>query len=208
MMLYLWRALPVTECQLDELWSFVHTKEAHMDMAKLACATYGDAWIWVAFAPVWRVVLAFVVGQRTQAEAKLLLERVAYVSDGTIPFFTSDQLAEYPQALLDVYRCWQYPKRCGDRVRLPQPRRVPQADLLYAQVLKQHERGRVVGVTTKVVFGHAARVRAHLEASPTSQAINTSFVERENVSWRQHSRRLSRKTNGFSKEIVWLEKQL
>lgn len=30
-MLYLWRDLPVTECQLDELWSFVHTKEHHLE---------------------------------------------------------------------------------------------------------------------------------------------------------------------------------
>ena len=28
-MLYLWRDLHVIECQLDELWSFVHTKQHH-----------------------------------------------------------------------------------------------------------------------------------------------------------------------------------
>src|SRR6185436_19093448 len=49
-MLYLWRRLHVTECQLDELWSFVHTKERHLETAKRCCETYGDAWIWVAFA--------------------------------------------------------------------------------------------------------------------------------------------------------------
>src|SRR6266567_1069177 len=29
-MLYFWHDLHVSECQLDELWSFVHTKEAHL----------------------------------------------------------------------------------------------------------------------------------------------------------------------------------
>ena len=29
-MLSLWHDLTVTECQLDELWSFVHTKEHHL----------------------------------------------------------------------------------------------------------------------------------------------------------------------------------
>jgi transposase-like protein len=29
-LLYLWHDLHVTECQLDELWSFVHTKEEHL----------------------------------------------------------------------------------------------------------------------------------------------------------------------------------
>jgi IS1 family transposase len=207
-MLYLWRNLTVTECQLDELWSFVHTKEQHLEAAKLCCATYGDTWIWIAFAPVWRLVLAFVAGKRTQASANLLLERVVSVSDATIPFFTSDQLAEYRTALLHAYGQWQRPARNGDRGRYPVPRRVAPADLLYAQVVKQRERGTVVAVSTKVVFGDAATIQAHLASSATSHAINTSFVERDNLTLRQHNRRLSRKTNGFSKELVWLEKQL
>ncbi len=71
-----WHQLHVTECQLDELWRFVHTKEDHLDAATLWCDTYGDAWVWAAFAPVWRLVVAFVVGKRTQEHANLLLERV------------------------------------------------------------------------------------------------------------------------------------
>jgi hypothetical protein len=38
-MLYFWHDLHVSECQLDELWSFVHTKEAHLPGAKLYCDT-------------------------------------------------------------------------------------------------------------------------------------------------------------------------
>src|SRR2546428_6245429 len=41
-MLSLWHHLHVREYQLDELWSFVHTKEAHLPGAKMYCATYGD----------------------------------------------------------------------------------------------------------------------------------------------------------------------
>jgi hypothetical protein len=41
-MLYFWHDLHVSECQLDELRSFVHTKEAHLPGAKLYCDTYGD----------------------------------------------------------------------------------------------------------------------------------------------------------------------
>ena len=63
-MLYFWHDLHVSECQLDELWSVVHTKEAHLPGAKLSCDTSGDAWVWIAFAPVWRMALAFVIGKR------------------------------------------------------------------------------------------------------------------------------------------------
>src|SRR6266508_5107123 len=41
-MLYLWHDLRVTECQLDELWSFVHTNEQNLATAQLVCETYGD----------------------------------------------------------------------------------------------------------------------------------------------------------------------
>jgi IS1 family transposase/transposase-like protein len=207
-MLNLWRNLHVTECQLDELWSFVHTKEGHLLCAKIDCATYGDAWVWLAFAPVWRLVVAFVVGKRTQPSADLLLDRVKAVTDQHIPFFTSDQLPEYTDALLHAYGTWYQPTRQGDRGRYPKPRRVPRPDLLYAQVVKVREKGRVIEVHSKVIFGAPATVAAHIAASPVSATINTSFVERDNLTQRQCNRRLTRRTNGFSKDIAWFEKQL
>ena len=208
LMLHLWHNLPVRECQLDELWSFVHTKEQNLQAAKLFCETYGDAWVWIAFAPVWRLVLAFVVGKRTQQSANLLLERVVHVSDDHIPFFTSDQLAEYRTALLHAYGQWYQPVRQGKRGPHPHRRRVPHPDLLYAQVVKQREKGQVVAVSRKVVFGEHDLLDRRLTSSSVSTTINTSFIERENLTLRQQNRRLTRKTNAYSKELGWLEKQL
>jgi len=207
-MLYLWQGLHVTECQLDELWSFVHTKQANLPGATQWCATYGDAWVWLAIAAPSRLVMAFVVGERTQHSANQLLERVAHVTDDTIPFFTSDQLPEYRAALLHTYGQWHQPERQGKRGPHPKRRRVPLPGLLYAQVVKQRQRGQVVAVSHKIVFGDTDQVTTRLAASPASTAINTSFVERENLTLRQQNRRLTRKTNGFSKEISWLERQL
>ena len=206
--LYFWSQLHVTECQLDELWGFVHTKEAHLPFAKIYCETYGDAWVWLAFAPVWRLVLAFVVGKRIQANADLLLDRVKAVTDEHIPFFTSDQLPEYDDALLHTYGVWVQPERKGARGRYPLPRLVPTDDLLYAQVVKVRENGRVTQVKTKVIFGKPETIAMQLAKSSVSETINTSFIERDNLSQRQSNRRLTRRTNGFSKEIIWFEKQL
>jgi IS1 family transposase len=207
-MLYLWRNLHVTECQLDELWSFIHTKEHNLLTATLYKESYGDAWVWIAFAPVWRLVLAFVVGKRNQKSANLLLERVAYVTDDYLPLFTSDQLPEYRTALLNTYGLWDQPQRQGKRGRFPHPRQIPCPGLLYAQVVKVRQKGRVVEVYPKIVFGDPDTITDRLNQSPVSQTINTSFIERDNLTQRQHNRRLTRRTNGFSKELSWFEKQL
>jgi IS1 family transposase len=65
-----------------------------------------------------------------------------------------------------------------------------------------------VGVTTKAIFGKPDAISVRLAALHTSTTINTSDVEREHLTLRQHNRRLTRKTNGFGKELTWLEQQL
>jgi IS1 family transposase len=98
---YLFNNLHITECQLDELWSFVHKKEGHLTALEKIRLLYGDAWVWIAFAPEWRLAPTFVIGKRLQENADLLIDRLKAVSCGHIPFFTSDQLYHYPNALLN-----------------------------------------------------------------------------------------------------------
>lgn len=205
---YHFRQLHLTECQLDELWTFVYKKEAHLTAFEKLAGQYGDAWIWIAFDPVHKLVPVWVVGKRTLTNAQTLIKRLKNRLDGHIPFFTSDELPHYADALLAVYGVLVTPPRRFRRGRRPLPRLQPPAELVYAVVVKQRERGRVVQVTTQVVFGTEAEVAARLQASPVSSQISTYGVERNNLTVRQHSRRLSRKVNAFSKAHRYLNYQL
>jgi hypothetical protein len=120
---------------------------------------------------VWRLVVAFVIGKRTQQSADLLLDRVLYVTDAHIPFFTSDPLPEYRRALLHAYGTWHQPPRQGHRGRYPNPLLMPPPGLLYAQVVKARDHGRIVQVDSKVIFGAPQALAEQLTLLPTSTTI-------------------------------------
>ena len=100
------------------------------------------------------------------------------------------------------------PPRQGTRGRLPKPSRMPPPDSCSAVVVKERAHGRVVEVMTRIVYGTTEQVKAALRASPASITINTYGVERNNLTIRQHSRRMGRKVNAFSKDPDYLEHQL
>jgi IS1 family transposase/transposase-like protein len=205
---YYFRALHITECQLDELWTFVYKKEAQLDPVDQIVGLYGDAWVWIAFAPECKLVVAWVVGKRTLHEARRLINHLKTSLDGHLPFFTSDNLPHYADALLDEYgEMYQPPKRDGPG-RPPLPYKVPPENLLYAVVVKRRENGRVVEVSTEVVYGSPQRIAALLRHSATMHVISTYGVERNNLTIRQHSRRMTRRVNAFSKDRIYLKYQL
>lgn len=65
-------------------------QEANPPNTEPPCKTYCDAWVWITFALIWPMAMAFVVGRRIQENATLLLQRVEAVSDQRIPLFTSE----------------------------------------------------------------------------------------------------------------------
>lgn len=193
------RDVVVEECQLDELWSFIGKKQHNLEPFEAFSSALGDAWIWIAFDAVHKIVLAHVVGKRTRSHAVQLLRDVDRVSASMPELFSSDQLAAYPYALLQIYGRLQHPPRRPGPGRPPKPRLVPPDDLCYVQVVKSYERQRVVNVRRRIVFGHPERVERLLQRSPVSRTINTSHVERNNGTIRHIDARLNRKTYRFSK---------
>ena len=65
-----------------------------------------------------------------------------------------------------------------------------------------------MSVDKKIIFGNENLLDDCINNSTTSSKINTSFIERSNLTMRQHNKRIERKSQGFSKLKHFFEKQL
>ncbi len=79
---------------------------------------------------------------------------------------------------------------------------------VYATVRKERRENRVVKVHRTLQIGSQEDLDRRLDASPVSQKVNTSFIERLNNTERQMGRRVGRKTMGFSKTPDLLDSQI
>src|SRR4051812_25643050 len=113
---------------------------------------------------------------------------------------TSDGFPAYEAAVLEAYGETVTPPRTGKRGRPKAPYKVAPEGLTYAVVEKTREKGRVVKIATRVVFGTIAAVMAALGMSSASRAGNTSFVERQNGTDRHRNARKAREADRFSKD--------
>jgi len=113
----------------------------------------------------------------------------------------------YQTALREHYsHCEDHPKS-GKRGRPRKPKLLIDPDLQYATVHKIRENGNVIRVERTFVFGDPETIEQILKASRVSRGINTSFIERSNLTLRNHSRKFTRKTLCFAKQKQALEAQ-
>jgi hypothetical protein len=132
------------------------------------------------------------VGPRSQQSAHQLIHRTAYVLCGNLPLFVSDGLDCYGVALLEQYHLKVSYPRTGKRGRPRTVKKLPVADLRYGQVVKKRETGRVVSVSKRIVYGDPSTI--------DPQEINTSLIERLNLTLRRENAALQRKTLSFAKD--------
>ena len=91
--------------------------------------------------------------ERSEEEATAFLAAFKARTDGHAPLFTSDKLPAYVAALIANYSTPEPPPAQRGRGRPRQtPRRVLDTALLYAQVDKRREQGRVVEVRRRIIF--------------------------------------------------------
>jgi hypothetical protein len=146
-----------------------------------------------------RLLLSHREGRRTaedytalfcDVERKRLFQR-------SLPVFVSDNWDAIKEGLVSVYGFVNHPSYTG-RGRPPLPRVIPLSDLNYAQVCKKRQKGRVVEVIQQVVFGDKDVV-LHLLGADENGTINTAYVERLNLTFRNCLARFIRRTMNESK---------
>jgi IS1 family transposase len=164
-------------------------------------------WIWAAIDPITKQLLMVNVGDRTLAMAQCVVHQLARVlAPGCVPLFLTDAFKEYPTPLLTHFRQWVQPSRRWAQGPAPKPRWMPLPQLLYTEVVKQYRQRPLVGVRHRVVFGTLAEIK-HVLASQGWQ-INTAFIERINLTIRQHVAALGRRVTTLCKHEDGLRQQL
>ena len=124
---------------------------------------------------------------------ELMKQVKRHAPDEGLTAMSTDGKGAYREAMLETWG--KIPEYCGRGAppKLPQPGK----DWQYLQVIKKREGGKVISVTTKVIYGNAKEVKDKL-------GCHTAYVERTNLTSRTMNGRLVRKTLSFSKELRFL----
>ena len=199
----------VTQLQLDELYALLSAvKDGEISAAEaIKRLSRSPHWVWVAIDPVSKLLLSIAVGPRTLAMAQCFVHQVARgLAPDWVPLCLTDGFKEYIPALLTHFGYWIPPERHQAKGPMPKPRWMPLPQLLYAQVIKVTRRRRLVEVKRRVVFGTQAAVGQVL--ATCGWQINTSFIERVNLSIRQHVAAVGRRVMTLCKGEEGLRQQL
>jgi hypothetical protein len=145
------------------------------------------------------MMISFSLGATESSLAEPLVANTeGRLCNEAIPLWVSDGLDAYSAALLSRHHVVEIYPRTGKRGQPRKPKMVACPTLRYSQVVKQRDnKGHLVGVSKRAVFGDVPL-----------KDIHTIYIERYNLNLRHENRCLTRKTIAFSKDIVWLERQM
>jgi len=155
----------------------------------------GD-WIWTALCEPTKYLLCIYAGRRNDKVAGYFVTKAL---DKTwrshIPTFITDGYKVYKIALERRYHLDIRPK--PRRGRPKKNERIPHPNLNYGQVIKTHNGKKLEKVEHKVIFGQVPK-----------DVLNTSAIERENLSIRLFNSRTRRKTTAFAKSKLLVNNSL
>ena len=178
------RGLELVHIQLDELWAVVkHARQ--------------ETWVWVATDVKTKLIPVIRLGDRSQKAAyDVIHELKDRLRVGCTPVFSSDGLKTYFYGLTAHFGIWEI----ISGKRQPVWKLLP--DLVYGQVVKHQRRRKLVRVERRILCGDKDAYRERLKTAGLSGRINSSFVERVNLTIRRGISRLARRTWGV-RSIPW-----
>jgi len=167
---------------------------------------YGQTWIWAALDSSHRLIVSYMIGNRTLESCRKFIGELSTRIDN-IPLFTSDELVHYKTVLGEVYSEEIPVTSTGEIGRSQKPERKINPELDYATVHKTRKKGKIVKVERRIVYGEEKRINEKIAKGP-GKKINTSYIERVNGTLRQSDSHLRRKSQTFAKEKPHLEARL
>ncbi len=150
-----------------------------------------------------KIIPVLQTGARTQDLAYSVVHELrSRLQAGSVPIFSTDGLKHYYYALTAHFGEWIV--REGEKKAVW----LVVSEFLYAQVIKQQRRFRLVSVERRLLWGSSEEYRSRLKSNGLSGNINASFVERANLTIRQSVSKLTRRTLGPEQYRTELEDQL
>lgn len=186
------RKIRAKALQFDEKWSYVRKKQRHLTSGDDPQEA-GDRWDAVAIDPISKLVLSFVPGKRNEQTIGAMVTDASKRIDrmGRLPAIFTDGEPCYKDLILKAFGTIYKDKR------KKRPRYCVPHDLVYAQVVKHRQKGRVKSVEVRPIWGKR-KLDAVIETLGWHK-VNTSAIERINLTDRTRNSRKMRKTLRFSK---------
>ena len=174
------RNLKSRRVQCDEIWSFCFAKEKNVPEKFKGKFGFGSVWTWTAIDADSKLMVSWLVGDRSADTAMVFMNDVATRLAGRIQL-TTDGYKPYLVAVADAF----------DGVPID-----------YAMLTKIYNEPPTAGNEKRYSPAVCCGARKdEIKGNPDSKHISTSYVERMNLQIRMGMRRFTRLTNAHSKKL-------